>query len=162
MLGTAGCLQVYELLDVYELQGTVALEGHTILNLSWEEVKALAAAGDGVSRADSPLIGLPLGYSPPRKQPTVPAGVAAVLPALTDATQDTQGSALALEGPKVPSKAASDCIAAEDGIVDDSKGCGGSLIVSAYSSGGAVVGYASGWRQTGWRRSEYLLGRECI
>lgn len=149
---------MYELLDLYQSDGAAALQDHTIPELSWGEVQALAATAAESDHISEPLVGLPLGYTPPRKRSALPAGVAAILPALEQCGNSKDLSTVMIEagGPA-------------DGYADRGRtnelACGpdaGSDQLAVVCTDGAGQMVKSdgllGWRQKGWRRAEYLLG----
>lgn len=166
-------MQVYELLDVLQLQGTAALEGYAVPHLSWEEVQVLAANPADNCQAAKPVVGLALGYSAPQKQPELPAGVVAVLPAPISATEDVSTGIPALEpGPMAPSSTSSSNTCKGEGVCPDralKTTDNGSINMVVPKAGKAEMKRAGrsvdasvtrlGWRQQGWRRSDYLIGR---
>jgi hypothetical protein len=160
-------LKVYELLDVLESSGPLGLAEHVVPHISWEEVQAMTGPG---------TVSLPLGYKPDVQQKLLgkPAMLAG-LPASSAAssTDDMMIAAaqashkLLLEGAKAAFYAEDEAIVAAADVsedvssLEDLQTCraGGVVAVEAVhelTGVGGMEGAALGWRQRGWKRSQYL------
>jgi hypothetical protein len=158
----AGChaLQVYELLDVLEASGPDGVAQHAVPHLSWEEMQALTGPG---------TVGLPLGYKPDAQQkllgkPAMPAALRAGPAAgLFDAVGEP--ARRLLQG--VESAAVDEAgVAAGDGQCSSTLGglqdtaCEVVVAEEVHElicSHSSVDGSRLGWRQRGWKRTDYLV-----
>jgi hypothetical protein len=162
-------LQVYELLDVLECSGPDAVAAHTVPHLSWEEVQALTGPG---------TVGLPLGYKPDAQQQllgralvqkALPAASAEVVGGATGNTQKQlqmtavgEAGVLAIDGPGQQQPQQQQQRSMEG--APQGNGAGAVMVVVEAVNGtshGADLTSAgdAGWRQHGWQRSQYLVGR---